>query len=600
MSSQGARQCASCKAEFTIEPEDFAFYDKIQVPPPTWCPDCRLKRRLAWRNERGFYRTTCQRCHKPTISVYPPDCGLVVYCRPCWWSDEWDGLEYGVDFDPAKPFLLQLKELLYRVPIPDLFGLYTTLENSEYTNMVGFSKNCYFLTMADWNENCGYSSNVYHCKDSYESLMLDGSELCYETVNCRQCFRTRYSIDCTNCQNVSFSRNCIGSQDLIGCVNLRGKQYCIFNEQYSKEEYELRAKDLQPTTREKVAELKRRATELWLKHPNRFIHEFQSQDVTGDYIANSKNVRDVYMVQEMENSRYCALVLPGKTSDCYDHTHYGISAELLYETLQVGNQASRVRWCWFAILGVTNVDYSMWIIGGNNIFGCVGLKKQEYCILNKQYSHAEYDRLSAEIVKQMDDLPYVDALGREYRYGEFFPSEFSPVPYNVTIQEYFPSSKEEAIAQGFTWRDVEPSRTPIQIRADALPTSLGSAEAVQQVVGRVIECAHQGSCADQCAGAFTIIGQEAAFLLEQQLPVPDVCPNCRHFQRVRQRSPLQLHQRICQCAGARSGNGVYTNTSADHSSHAASESCPNQFTTTFSPDRPEIVYCDDCYLKEVV
>ncbi|MDI6602741.1 MAG: hypothetical protein QME57_01295 [Patescibacteria group bacterium] len=34
--------CQNCKKEFVIEPEDFAFYEKIKVPPPTWCPECRL------------------------------------------------------------------------------------------------------------------------------------------------------------------------------------------------------------------------------------------------------------------------------------------------------------------------------------------------------------------------------------------------------------------------------------------------------------------------------------------------------------------------------------------------------------------------------
>ena len=30
--------CQNCKQNFTIEPEDFTFYDKIKVPSPTFCP----------------------------------------------------------------------------------------------------------------------------------------------------------------------------------------------------------------------------------------------------------------------------------------------------------------------------------------------------------------------------------------------------------------------------------------------------------------------------------------------------------------------------------------------------------------------------------
>jgi len=29
------------------------------------------------------------------------------------------------------------------------------------------------------------------------------------------------------------------------------------------------------------------------------------------------------------------------------------------------------------------------------------------------------------------------------------------------------------------------------------------------------------------------------------------------------------------------------------------EGCPNTFETSYAPDRPEIVYCEQCYLKEV-
>jgi len=42
--------CANCKAQFVIEPEDFGFYEKIKVPPPTWCPECRMIRRFSFIN----------------------------------------------------------------------------------------------------------------------------------------------------------------------------------------------------------------------------------------------------------------------------------------------------------------------------------------------------------------------------------------------------------------------------------------------------------------------------------------------------------------------------------------------------------------------
>ena len=225
--TQETKTCQNCKNQFTVEPEDFDFYRKIEVPSPTWCPECRLIRRLAWRNERALYRGKCQRCGKATISIFSPDKDLTVYCRGCWWSDEWDGLEYGINFDPQEPFLSQVEGLFHKVPTMALHGLHTTLVNSEYTNMVGYLKNCYFITHSDYDENCAYGSYIHHSKDSVDNLMLDQSELCYETVNCRNCYQTFFSLDCEDCQNVYFSKSCNGCSNCFGCVNLRNKSYHI-------------------------------------------------------------------------------------------------------------------------------------------------------------------------------------------------------------------------------------------------------------------------------------------------------------------------------------------------------------------------------------
>ena len=58
------KSCQNCQKDFTIEPDDFAFYEKMKVPAPTFCPECRLQRRLAWRNEKSFYERTCGLCEK--------------------------------------------------------------------------------------------------------------------------------------------------------------------------------------------------------------------------------------------------------------------------------------------------------------------------------------------------------------------------------------------------------------------------------------------------------------------------------------------------------------------------------------------------------
>src|SRR3989344_9218633 len=96
--------CQNCKNSFVIEPEDFLFYEKIKVPPPTWCPECRLKRRLIWRNEVIFYRRKCDATGKEIFSMFAPEAPVRAYDRDYWWSDKWDATEYGRDYDFSRPF----------------------------------------------------------------------------------------------------------------------------------------------------------------------------------------------------------------------------------------------------------------------------------------------------------------------------------------------------------------------------------------------------------------------------------------------------------------------------------------------------------------
>lgn len=103
------KNCQNCKKDFTIEPEDFSFYEKIKVPPPTFCPECRMVRRLAFGNAWGVHFRNCDKCGDKTLTMYSKENQIKVYCDPCWWADSWDGTEYGVDYDPDINFLINGK-----------------------------------------------------------------------------------------------------------------------------------------------------------------------------------------------------------------------------------------------------------------------------------------------------------------------------------------------------------------------------------------------------------------------------------------------------------------------------------------------------------
>src|SRR3989338_3256505 len=123
------KQCRNCRQPFTIEPDDLGFYEKIGVPAPTFCPDCRLQRRLSWRNERTLHRLKCMATGKDIISGFHPDAGYTVYDRDYWWSDEWDAINPpaggNLDYDPSKSFFEQFDVLMKHVPQPAVFNALT-------------------------------------------------------------------------------------------------------------------------------------------------------------------------------------------------------------------------------------------------------------------------------------------------------------------------------------------------------------------------------------------------------------------------------------------------------------------------------------------
>jgi len=226
--------------------------------------------------------------------------------------------------------------------------------------------------------------------------------------------------------------------------------------------------------------------------------------------------------------------------------------------------------------GCMNIYYSDNCVGSSNLFGCVGLKKNSYCILNRQYSKQEYEELVEKIKQHMNDMPYTDAKGRVYKYGEFFPPELSPFAYNETIaNEHFPLSKDEAQEQGYKWRDQEKRSYQITLRANDLPQDIR--ELSDNITDEIIECEDASQSVCGCTTAFRILEKDLEFYRRFNIPLPRLCPNCRYKKRFLRRNPLKLWHRKCMNQG-----------------------CTNEFETSYSPDRPEIVYCEKCYQQEVV
>ena len=578
------RQCQNCKKDFIVEPDDFGFYKKMKVPPPTFCPECRLQRRLAWRNERGLHNRECDLCKKKIISIYDRESNMTVYCDKCYWSDKWDASDYVMDIDFSKPFFIQLFELFHKVPAPNLFAFGTTMVNSQYCNLANDMRNCYLLHDGTFDENVSYGSGAFYDKDSQDITMARKCELCYEIVTCINCYQTLFSQNCENCLEIYFSYNLRGCNSCFGCVNLHKKSYCIWNIQYSKEEYNEKLKFFRLDSYENISSVKRKANDFWKKFPKRYYFGVQNLNVTGDYLEHSKNAKSCFGCANLEDSKFCSFVSNGTVKSTYDFTHYGDNIELVYECLQSGDGIYNNKFGWGNWMNTNNADYSITVPGSSYIFGCISLKKKKYCILNKQYTKEEYEELISKIIKHMNDMPYIDKKGNVYKYGEFFPIELSPFGYDeTTAQEYFYLNEKQVSQNGYNWKGQQKRNYEITKNSEELSDTIN--QTPDSILDEVIDCEHKGKCEENCMTAFRILPEDLKFYKRMNLPLPHLCPNCRHYQRLKQRNPLKLWHRTCMCD------------KTNHHNHTGK--CEVEFETSYAPERSEIIYCEKCYQQEV-
>jgi len=570
MESQ-TKSCQNCKNDFVIEPDDFAFYEKIKVPAPTWCPECRMIRRMVWRNTAVWYRRKCDATGKSILSMFAPDMPFKIYDQVYWKSDAWDPMEYEQEYDFSKTFFEQFRNLFNVVPHPSLIQKNTV--DSEYANFGINLKNCYFVAASEMAEDSAYifspSISNRECFDIHSVLE---AERVYDSVEIEKSQGLRFCQDCIACSDSYLLYDCRNCTNCFGCVGLRNKSYYIYNQPYTREDYKIEIEKIKPWTYSGIFRAREKFNELKLKFPHKFAHIIKSENVIGDEISNARDCIYCFNAKDnVQNCKYCFGALHG-AKDGQDATIAWKTAELFYEVMSTDAQrAIGTALIW----GGFDVFYSFNCFDCNNILGCIGLKNKSYCILNKQYTKEEYEALVPKIIAHMNDTPYIDDEKRVYKYGEFFPVSISPFAYNESVaQNYFPKTKQEVLAMGMRWRDPENKKYEITLKNQDIPDDINLVQ--DSILNDIIECGYKGNCSDHCATAFRIVSQELQFLRKIKAPLPRLCPLCRQGERLRLKNPLKLWHRKCMKPG-----------------------CENEFETSYAPDRPEIIYCEACYNQEV-
>jgi len=153
-------------------------------------------------------------------------------------------------------------------------------------------------------------------------------------------------------------------------------------------------------------------------------------------------------------------------------------------------------------------------------------------------------------------------------WGEFLPIQTSLFGYNKSsAQMHYSLSKTEVEKRGWQWDEYEPPLPAVRktIPASALPDNIK--DTPDDVLQWAILC-------EKTERPFRLQPLELKLLRQMNVPIPRRCPDQRHLDRFALRNPRKLWTRPCM-------------------------KCGKDMETTYAPERPETVYCEECYLKEV-
>jgi len=561
------KACSQCGIVFDIFAEDIEFYKMLHVTEPSHCPSCRSRRRCAFYPRLyDFFKKPCSAPGhtEEVISVYPTDSPIKVYDTDFWFSDFWDPTTFQKDLVPEK-VLEQFEELALEVPHPaGIRG--TRLTNCSYTIGGLDSKDCYYTTTPASSEGVYYSFIVF-AKDSMDCSESEGLELCYEVINSKECYNCSFLQDCTNCLYSDFLYDCHNCSNCFACCNLRNKQYYFFNQPCTKDEYLEKRENYFLGNRKILQQTKKEFEEKILKAAlRRSLWTKNVVNSLGHKIENCKNCYYAFGAygKENENIRYCEEFQ--RVKDLMDVCGTSFSS-YVYDTAAVISSSNVKMGFW--ITNSSEIEYSMFCDNCHRCFTCFGLKNKEYCILNKQYPKEEYWRL-VDIIKT--------ELLKRGQYGEFFdPRIFRFYPYNNTMAFFaFPKSEEEAEQAGYLWaereqwsRETKGPDPNVLFAPDDLPEDIRNVK--DDILDKVIVC--QAS-----RRPFKIVKRELDFYRREGLALPTCHPCQRLIDRERQQpSRYRLYPFLCP-------------------------KCQKSTYTVYSPQAQKEynIYCEQCYLKEIV
>lgn len=547
------KKCKQTGLDFEITPWEIDFIKKIspvfngkkyEFPLPDLCPDERTRLRTIQRNEQYLFRNKSAKSGNPILSIYA-DNNYKIYTHDEWWGGDFDAINYGRDFDFNRGFFEQIRALDFDVPKVALIQVGN--ENCPYTTGTGYCRNCHLISCSENCEDCMYSKLLQTSRDCLDTAYGYDSELCYECFYVKDCYNCVYLSYGQNCSDCLFSENLKGCRNCFLCTNLANKEYYFMNKQVGVEQYKKYVADCLGSYKQ-VAKAKEILDKMRKERIHKYANIVNCENCTGDFLTNCKNCIECFDTNDSEDCMYERVGV--QTKSVLDCSNMYLKPELSYQVLgTIGTYDVHFS---LYIFNSQNVLYSRFCYDSNHLFGCVGLRNKKYCIFNKQYSPTEYEELVPRIIAKMQETG---------EFGKFFPANSALFAYNETVAHtYLPLSKEEALKRGYKWRDEEPRE--VNKMDFEIPDNISDVD--DSICEKILVCEKTGK-------NYKILAKELKFLRRMKMPIPRICPDQRHEDRMAMRNPMKLYDRKCAKTG-------------------------EPLKSTYPPESPVIIYGEKAYL----
>jgi hypothetical protein len=522
--NQQNKICEHCKQNFTISEEELSLYEKVGIELPTLCFFCRVKIHLSFWMFGKFRKGVSALSGDSLITVLPENSRYPIYTLAEWYSDQWDPMDFGMDYDSTKSFFEQLQNLQEKIPHPHQNGSKNT--GCDWCDDVWNCKNSYLSRSMIDCEDLFYSYRNLRVKNSIDMTVCFHSEKCYDCSNCHNSFKLFYSKHSRDCIESSFLYDCRNCQNCFMCWNLRNKSYYIKNIEYPREEYLKKLKSFNLGSYESVQSLKENFEEIIksdVVHRQNFNLKVYNSD--GDYLLDCKNCHNCFTIDQSEDCYNC-IRGEKKRSDidangCWNTELHG-NCNCCHDNyaLKYSNWAS-ARYS----------EYLDLCLECEYCFGCVGLRKKKYSILNKQYSKEFFEKLRTKIIADMK---------KRGEYGKFLPYAMSAGPFNLSTSFlYFPeTTKEDILKLGGYWEDIDESHI------EGMPTS-ELPDDIKDVPDTIIT---QALICPETGWRFNIAQNELSFYKENNIPLPRYHFDVRTKNRSKYLTVLKAYPyKCCYC-----------------------------------------------------